>query len=134
MRAYPETLLPDARSLLADMLDYAVGDAGEDIDFFFGLFAVSDFARRIERGDRTVLMGQSGVELAQRILRDKAGRRRFPPARQIFGRTPVYWCGWILAFYQWHSNRTFLEILEALPPSVIVQTSNQGRGKEGQGA
>lgn len=121
MRAYPETLLPNARSLLADMLDYAVGDAGEDIDFFFGLFAASDYARRIERGDRTVLTGQSGVELARRILQEKAGRRRLPPARQIFGRTPVYWSGWITAFYQWHSNRTFLEILEALPPSVVVQ-------------
>ncbi len=120
-RAYPEMLLPDVRSLLADMLDYAVGDVGEDADFFFGLFAASDSARRIERGDRAVVMGQSGIELARRILRDKAGRRRLPPARQILGRTPVYWCGWIMAFYQWHSNRTFLEILQALPPSIVVQ-------------
>ena len=39
MSAYPETLLPNARSLLADAADYAVVDLGLAIDDFFSLFS-----------------------------------------------------------------------------------------------
>ena len=61
MNAYPETLLPDARSQLADATDYAVIDMDSPIDEFFSLFAASDFARRIERGDRSTILGISGI-------------------------------------------------------------------------
>ena len=61
MSAYPETLLPNARSQLADAADYAVVDLGVPIDEFFSLFAASDWARRIERGDRSTVLGISGI-------------------------------------------------------------------------
>ena len=121
MSAYPETLLPNARSQLADAADYAVVDLGVPIDEFFSLFAASDWARRIERGDRSTVLGISGIELAQNILAEKTGAREFKTARESLRRTKAYWTGWILAYYQWKSNRTFREILRALPASTIEQ-------------
>ena len=121
MSAYPETLLPNARSQLADAADYAVVDLGVPIDEFFSLFAASDWARRIERGDRSTLLGISGIELAQNVLADKTGERRFKTARESLRRTKAYWTGWVLAYYQWESNRTFREIIKALPASTIEQ-------------
>ena len=121
MSAYPETLLPNARSQLADATDYAVVDLGVPIDEFFSLFAASDWARRIERGDRSTVLGISGIELAQNILAEKTGAREFKTARESLRRTKAYWTGWILAYYQWESNRTFREILRALPASTIEQ-------------
>lgn len=121
MSAYPETLLPNARSQLADAADYAVVDLGVPIDEFFSLFAASDWARRIERGDRSTLLGISGIELAQNVLADKTGERRFKTARESLRRTKAYWTGWVLSYYQWESNRTFREILKALPASTIEQ-------------
>ena len=121
MSAYPETLLPNARSQLADAADYAVVDLGVPIDEFFSLFAASDWARRIERGDRSTVLGISGIELAQNILAEKTGAREFKTARESLRRTKAYWTGWILAYYQWESNRTFREILRALPASTIEQ-------------
>ena len=121
MSAYPETLLPNARSLLADAVDYAVIDLDMSIDDFFAFFAASSYARRIERGDRSTILGISGIELAQNVLSDKIGRHHFKPARESLHRTKAYWTGWILAFYQWTSNRTFREILQALPASTIEQ-------------
>ena len=121
MSAYPETLLPNARSLLADAADYAVIDLDVSIDDFFAFFAASSYARRIERGDRSTILGISGIELAQNVLSDKIGRHDFKPARESLHRTKAYWTGWILAFYQWTSNRTFREILQALPASTIAQ-------------
>ena len=61
MSAYPETLLPNARSLLADAADYAVVDLGLAIDDFFTFFSASAYARRIERGDRSTILGISGI-------------------------------------------------------------------------
>ena len=121
MSAYPETLLPNARSQLADAADYAVVDLGVPIDEFFSLFAASDWARRIERGDRSTVLGISGIELAQNILAEKTGEHEFKTARESLRRTKAYWTGWILAYYQWESNRTFREILRALPASTIEQ-------------
>lgn len=119
MNAYPETLLPDARSQLADAADYAIIDMNSPIDEFFSLFAASDFARRIERGDRTTILGISGIELAQGILALDSGKKDFKIARESLRRTSAYWSGWILSYYQWKSNRTFKEILAALPGSVV---------------
>ena len=121
MSAYPETLLPNARSQLADAADYAVVDLGVPIDEFFSLFAASDWARRIERGDRSTLLGISGIELARNVLAEKTGEREFKTARESLRRTKAYWTGWVLAYYQWKSNRTFREILRALPASTIEQ-------------
>ena len=121
MSAYPETLLPNARSLLADTADYAVVDLGMDIDDFFSVFSASAYARRIERGDRSTILGISGIELARNVLSDKTGQQDFKPARESLRRTKAYWTGWILAFYQWTSNRTFRDILQALPASTIEQ-------------
>ena len=121
MSAYPETLLPNARSQLADAADYAVVDLGVPIDEFFSLFAASDWARRIERGDRSTLLGISGIELAQNVLAEKTGERNFKTARESLRRTKAYWTGWVLAYYQWESNRTFREIIKALPASTIEQ-------------
>ena len=121
MSAYPETLLPNARSLLADAADYAVVDLGLAIDDFFTFFSASAYARRIERGDRSTILGISGIELARNVLSDKAGQQDFKPARESLRRTKAYWTGWILAFYQWTSNRSFRDILQALPASTIEQ-------------
>ena len=121
MSAYPETLLPNARSQLADAADYAVVDLGVPVDEFFSLFAASDWARRIERGDRSTVLGISGIELAQNVLAEKTGVREFKAARESLRRTKAYWTGWVLAYYQWKSNRTFREILRALPASTIEQ-------------
>ena len=37
------------------------------------------------------------------------------------GRSRAYWAGWILAFYQWHSNLTFKEILRAVDADTILK-------------
>ena len=77
--------------------------------------------RRIERGDRSTILGISGIELAQGVLSLDNGKKDFKVARESLRRTSAYWSGWILSYYQWKSNRTFREILAALPGSIIVK-------------
>ena len=63
----------------------------------------------------------SGIELAERVLRDKTGRDEFPSARMSMGRSRAYWAGWILAYYHWHSNLTFKEILRAVDADTVLR-------------
>lgn len=90
-------------------------------DVFFQLFATSKFARRIEAGDKILVYGRSGIELAQDVLLEKTDRTDFSPSRPNMQRTPAYWAGWIIAYYQWRSEWTFLEISEALPFTTVMQ-------------
>ena len=117
MNAYPETLLPNARSQLADAVDYAVIDLGVPIDDFFSFFAAVPALAAFAAFSTS--LGISGSELAQNVLSDKTGRRDFKPARESLRRTKAYWTGWILAYYQWTSGRTFREIMQALPASTV---------------
>jgi len=121
MHAYPETLLPDARSLLADAADYAVIDERVSTGDFLAFFAASDWARRIERGSRPAILGSSGIELARAVLAEKAGKTDFTTARSSHSRTRAYWIGWILAYCQWATNRRFIEILQAIPSDTLEQ-------------
>lgn len=121
MSAYTETLLHKVQDRLSDMMDYAVNDLKIEPDVFFQLFATSKFARRIEAGDKILVYGRSGIELAQDVLLEKTDRTDFSPSRPNMQRTPAYWAGWIIAYYQWKSEWTFLEISEALPFTTVMQ-------------
>ena len=35
-------------------------------------------------------------------------------------KSPEYWSGWALAWYQWYSNCSFMDILTAVPLSQII--------------
>lgn len=36
-------------------------------------------------------------------------------------KSPEYWSGWALAFYQWHSFRSFMDILSAVSLSDLIR-------------
>ncbi len=111
IHAYDKTYLEKARTVLGRMLDFAVYDLGYEIDEFFALFLGSGIARRFEEGDFTILVGKSGVEIVYEVL-EKSGirvERRKPD--YTANRSPEYWTGWALAYYQWDRNQKFSEIV-----------------------
>ena len=88
--------------------------------FFWGLFISSGIATQFENGNPKYVVGMSGVELAQAVLRNTNGITEFPePAfPEEYGRE--YWAGWILAYYQWISKRRFEDIVsDGLPLSRV---------------
>ena len=40
------------------------------------------------------------------------------------GRSPEYWCGFVLAYYQWYTGLGFEQIGRRLPPSRIIAMYN----------
>ena len=119
MRAYNELYLSDAKNRLADIFDYAIRTCGMDADAFSSLFARSEYGQMFERGNPSVIAGMSGVEIAERILRQSLGTE-LPEPRFEQDRSPEYWAGWALAEYQWHTGRRFKDIFAYVPLSRII--------------
>ena len=78
-------------------------------------FLASGIADRFGRGDFTVIVGQSGVELAYDVLEQSGiSRKRIKPNYPV-DRSVEYWTGWALAYYQWETGLSFEEIHAYIP-------------------
>ena len=120
--SYDECYLQDVRCNLGDMFEYAVYDCGLDIDLYFGAFVSCGMAARLEVGDPRFAGGYSGFELAELVVRTANLLEGEPPEpTKGSGRTPEYWCGWILAYYQWLRCERFGNLaMDGLTPSRIL--------------
>lgn len=110
MRAYDELHLGKARMTLAWMFDYAVNGCRIEIEDFYRMFLMSSYARRFETGNCSVVAGLSGVELAQRVIWEHDEQRELPKPIFSLDRSPEYWLGFYLSYYQWYNNLKFEQI------------------------
>lgn len=120
MRAYDEIYLAKARTTLAWMFDYAVNGCGINLEIYYGMFLNSDYSKRFCQGDCAVVAGLSGVELAQRVIWEKTFDKELPQPVFSLDRSPEYWLGFFMAFYQWYSNLTFAQITENITITEIL--------------
>lgn len=118
-RAYDEVYVGKAQVCLGRMLDFAVNNLNFDIEEFFSLFITTGLADRFGSGDFTLIAGKSGVEVAYLVL-ETAGLE-VERKEAVFNpdRTPEYWAGWALAYFQWQSNIPFKTIVEKVPVKDI---------------
>ena len=121
IRAYHKVYLEKARNNLGRMLDFATYDLGYDPCTFFDLFMNSGLAKRFEKGEFHVTVGMSGVELAYRVLELTKHQVEDPQPRYTADRSPEYWAGWVLAYYQWETAMSFLDILECVSLDDIIR-------------
>ena len=121
IHAYDKIYLDKSRTALGRMLDFAVYDLKYDIEDFFALFITSGIAARFEKGDYSVIVGMSGVELAYKVLELTKGEENRIKPQYSADRSEEYWAGWALAYYQWDTALSFEEIVRAVPMKRIVQ-------------
>ncbi len=120
IHAYAEDYLPYAQRILGDMFDFAVNSCGLDGDEFFGMFLVSGVAWQFQMGNPTYVAGKTGCELVREAM-VKCGLEEPGIDDEMFAdKSPEYWCGWALAFYQWYSGRSFERIHAAVPLSDML--------------
>lgn len=107
IHAYPETYIEDAMNNLGDMFDYAVNDLGHNIEKFSDYFIISGVAALFGDGNPRYVAGLSGVELGMEVIYRTTHERLDGKYTIVFDKSPEYWAGWILAYYQWYSGYTF---------------------------
>lgn len=119
INAYDKIYLDKSRIAMGRMLDYAVNDLNYDLSTFFDLFCESNISTRFEKGDFTVLVGMSGIELAVEVSNEK--KQMILPVKPTirFERSEEYWIGWAIAYYQWMTSMSFSEINKIVPIDEI---------------
>lgn len=108
--AYAEDYLSDAMKNLGEAFDYAVNSCKLDSDAFMELFIASGYAGRFEKGNSKTVSGLSGTELVMEVVQKSGKTFDFPDAQIEYNCSPEYWCGWVLAYYQWYTSHSFRDI------------------------
>lgn len=121
IRAYAEDYLNDAQENLGEAFDYAVNACGLDLDEFMDLFIAEGYAETFGKGNPKVVSGLSGTELVMEIVERSGRQMTFPEPQTDYDCSPEYWCGWILAYYQWATGRTFKDIRDNISMHEILK-------------
>lgn len=112
--AYDEIHLDDAMETLGGAVEYATLFCNMDGQEFLDLFITSGIADEYGRGNVKFISGMSGIELARHIL-EKCGKKSSDIAEMPYiDYPPEYWIGWILAYYQWYTGKTFTSICKKI--------------------
>lgn len=119
IHAYDEVYLDSAMNNLGDAFDYISNDLQMDKDEFFNLFISTGIASEFGIGNPSYTAGMSGPELAAVVLKKSGIKHNFPPSSENIKKHSDYWCGWILAYYQWYSKRPFSNIARFIKISDI---------------
>ena len=122
--AYDELYLDNARRNMACMLDYAVYGLEVELSKFYDLFIATGIAKRFGRGEPKIVVGQSGIELANLVMEEAGLKRKTVELKTGWGRSKEYWAGWAVAYYQWESEKSFALINEVVPVTEIRDMYN----------
>ena len=121
MHAYPSDYLTSAQRIMGDMLDFAVNTCEMEIDNYFELFTVSDVSTQFQNGNPTYIAGKTGCELVKEVIAASGMQPVTYEDEMYLDKSPEYWTGWALAYYQWYTCRTFMKIHKAVPLEEIVK-------------
>lgn len=121
IHAYDETYLDDAMSNLGEAFDYAACWCGLTLDAFMEFFVSSGIAKMFANGNPKFVAGMSGTELVMEAMRKVGLSRDFHSPQISYDYSPEYWCGWILAYYQWYAALSFEDIHQSLSMEEIYK-------------
>ena len=113
IHAYNEIYLDDAMHTLAEVFSYVPDKTQADI--LFQHFVMSGIAYQFSKGNPRYLNMPSQV-----LFREIVGNSMPLIYPRENGRSPQYWCGYVLAYYQWYTGLRFEKIGWRLPPSMII--------------
>ena len=117
IRAYNEIYLDDAMQTLAEMFSYVPN--AKQADVLFQHFVMSGVAYQFGRGNPRY------INMPPQALFEEVAGRKMPMIQPYsYGRSPEYWCGFVLAYYQWYTGLGFEQIGRRLPPSRIIAMYN----------
>lgn len=110
IRRYDEIYVDDAMRTMGEMMDYVANYCNIDMDEYFVKFINSGIAKLFENGHPKYISGVSGVELAWIVLEKYNIDVNYSMEVVDYEYSSEYWCGWIIAYYQWFSSRRFMDI------------------------
>ena len=121
MHAYNKSYLSDAMMNLADAFDVAANDYKFELNFFMHLFINSGIAAQFEVGNPRYVAGMSGTELVNLVVYKMYGEDSIKEVDSSYSEPSIeYWTGWVLAYYQWESDKSFKNIQDIISPEQLM--------------
>jgi DNA-binding transcriptional regulator YiaG len=108
-KAYNEIYLEDAMRNLGTAFDFAKNSYNIEMDDFYQLFINSGLSEKYEKGNVKYVSGMSGIELVLEVLKNEK-EYHYEKDYVQYDYSCEYWCGWILAYFQWFFGITFKEL------------------------
>ncbi|MBQ5552162.1 MAG: helix-turn-helix transcriptional regulator [Erysipelotrichaceae bacterium] len=105
-RAYNEMYLEDAMRNLGTAFDFAKHSYHIEMDDFYMFFVNSGIAGQFENGVPKYVSGISGIEIVLEVLNGRENIR-YEKDYISYDYSCEYWCGWILAYFQWYYSINF---------------------------
>ncbi|MCR5508828.1 MAG: hypothetical protein K6F34_09080 [Lachnospiraceae bacterium] len=124
MKAYSELYIEAAQRTLGYMLQYAVYDLRMDLTTFYRQFTGSRIAYGFGQGEPKYTVGMSGIELAREVIYLTTGEYIDTKPEYFMDKTPEYWAGWAVAYYEWFTATAFDRIDEVVPIAEIRDMYN----------
>lgn len=117
IHAYDEYYLSQTQHKLGVIFELAVNFEKMDIDEFAQIFLKSKVCKAFEKADPIYISGKSANELLGIIL-----NKQPLEVEQGMSCPPEHWVGYVLAYAQWHFNKSFKEIIDAFPCSQLMMS------------
>ena len=90
-------------------------------DTFGDAFMISNAGKQFALGNPRYVSGMNGCELTRTVLTEAGIPFTDTDDAMYLDKSPEYWAGWALAFYQWYTSRSFIELLSAVPFSELIK-------------
>lgn len=119
IHAYDQEYLSDAQSCLGQAFDFALGELHCSNKEFTDFLLNSDVVKQIQTGNPKYISGMNGCELIKCIL-EQSGIQCTAEDVINLDKSPYYWAGWSLAFYQWYSMYSYEVILTSVPLDQVL--------------
>lgn len=119
MNSYDRDYADYVQRNLGHMLDFAVNTCDLELAVFWDMFLVSTIDKQIEQGNPKYMVGMSGPELTK-LVSAQSGVQLEQSDEMYLDKSPEYWVGWALAYYQWFSEKHFSKITKVVSIEEIV--------------
>lgn len=110
MNAYSELFVNDAMETLGEAFEYVTEKLEIKGQEFLDMFSLSRIGDAFSKGEIRYIAGMSGIELADRVLKEYSIIIETKNYDLRVDYPAEYWCGWILAYFQWYSGKSFSQI------------------------
>lgn len=128
--AYNKLYLESSQDVLGHAFDWVANTCGASLSEFCDNFAKSRISHMFEIGYPRYVTGCNGAELVNFVREDLELPEYEFPHEFYADKSPEYWAGWALAYFQWKTKLTFAEILQKIPVEKILSLYPTGHEQD----
>lgn len=128
--AYDKVYLDSSQDILGQAFDWVANTCNDDLSLFCERLSKSKTGELFARGFPRYVAGCNGAEFANFVMED-LGLPVYQEPHEFFAdKSPEYWAGWILAYFQCSRGLSFRDILRKIPIQRLLSLYRTGHEQD----